>query len=385
MSTLKCNAFRNTATNDGGIDIDASGHVTLDGQQLPTGGALSNRNFVINGGMKVAQRGTVTGVEVDTYMACDRWKHFASANGQAGRCTATQETITDLAGFDKALKLQVTTTETPASNEQYGINTRLEQQDIKGLGIGTSDAAPLTLSFYAKAPTGNGVYCAGVILSGGGHYFEEVTIGTSWARHEITIPATTNSSHASTQTNDNVTGLEVQITLMAGSSTNGSTNGAWGSGTVNRATSNQSNFYSSTSNNIFVTGVQLERGAKATPFEHRTYSDELQKCLRYFVKIVGGADAFTYSGKGQGSSSVDATIPLCVPLRASPTMNSIASRSFGDQSTLYSSSAATPTALQFNSVNPHLALNCGGFSGLTNNEVSVWGPYNSTLEISAEL
>jgi hypothetical protein len=303
MSTIKVNKIENTATADGGIAIDASGHVEIDGQQLPTAGALSPRNLVVNGSMKVAQRGTVTGVGVDTYMACDRWKQFASADGQAGRSTATQETITDLPGFDKALKLQVTTAETPASNEQYGINTRLEQQDIKGLGVGTSDSAPFTLSFYAKAPTGNGVYCAGVAMSGGGHYFEEVTIGTTWARHEITIPATTTSSHASTQTNDNVTGLEVQITLMAGSSTNGSTNGAWGSGTVNRATSNQSNFYSSTSNNIFVTGVQLERGEKATPFEHRSYGDELARCQRYYELVRGGGGMYWSSGNVCGSAT----------------------------------------------------------------------------------
>jgi hypothetical protein len=272
-------------------------------------------------------------VGVDTYMACDRWKNFASAVGQAGRATATQETITDLAGFDKALKMQVTTTETPASNEQYGINTRLEQQDIKGLGIGTSDAVPITLSFYAKAPSGNGVFCAGIVMSGGGHYFEEVTMGTTWARHEITIPATTNSYHASTQSNDNVTGLEIQITLMAGSSTAGSTNGAWGSGSVNRATSNQTNFFSSTNNNIFVTGVQFERGSQATPFEHRIFGDELRRCQRYYAE----------AGIILSNTSPDryyATIQLPVEMRDSPTITAggIASGSGGSMLAMYDNS-----------------------------------------------
>ena len=298
--------------------------------KLPTHGGLSGRNLVINGGMKIAQRGTVTGVGVDTYMACDRWKNFASAAGQAGRMTSTQETITDLAGFDKALKCQVTTTETPASNEQYGINTRLEQQDIKGLGIGTSDAIPITLSFYAKAPTGNGVFCAGIVMSGGGHYFEEVTIGTTWARHEINIPATTTSSHASTQSNDNVTGLEIQITLMAGSDTDGSSNGEWGSGQVNRATSNQTNFFSSTDNNIFVTGVQLERGSQATPFEHRIFGDELRRCQRYYQE----------AGIILSNTSPDryyATINLPVEMRDSPTITAggIDSGSGGSMLALY--------------------------------------------------
>jgi len=251
--------------------------------QLPTAGALSSRRININGAMQVAQRGTtVTGIGVDDFTCCDRWRHFASAGGQAGRCTATQENVTDLAGFHKALKLQVTTTETPASDESYGLNTRFEVQDIKGLGIGSANSVPLTLSFYAKAPTGNGVFCAGIVMSGGGSYIEEVTIGTSWSRHEINIPATSISSHATTQSNDVLLGLEVQITLMAGSSVDGHANGVWENGGSNRATSNQSNFYSSTSNNLFVTGVQLERGTKATPFEHRSFGDELARCQRYY-------------------------------------------------------------------------------------------------------
>ena len=283
MSTIKVTNSEHESTGNGGIQLDNAGHVTVDNVQMPTAGALSNRNLILNGAMQAAQRGTsVTGIGVDDYTCCDRFKHFAALSGQAGRLTATQENITDLAGFHKALKLQVTTAETPGSTESYGLNTRLELQDIKGLGVGTSAAVPLTLSFYAKAPTGSGVFCAGVIMSGGGSYIEEVNVGTSWSRHEINIPATTTSSHASTQTNDTHTGMEVQITLMAGSSRDDHGNGTWEADTANRATSNQSNFFSSTSNNLFITGVQLERGKKATPFEHRSFGDELARCMRYY-------------------------------------------------------------------------------------------------------
>ena len=283
MSTLKVTNIEHESTGNGGIQLDNAGHVTVDGVQFPTAGALSNRNLIINGAMQVAQRGTsVTDIGVDDYTCADRFKHFASLSGQAGRLTATQENITDLAGFNKALKLQVTTTETPGSTESYGLNTRLELQDVKGLGIGTSTSVPLTLSCYAKAPTGNGVFCAGIIIPGGGSYIEEVTVGTSWSRHEINIPATTDSAHATTITTDTHTGMEVQITLMAGSSRDGHAGGTWETSTDNRATSNQSNFFSSTSNNLWITGVQLERGEKATPFEHRSYADELNKCMRYY-------------------------------------------------------------------------------------------------------
>jgi len=322
MSKIKVNRLENTATTDGGVDIDATGHVQIDGVQMPTAGAFSSRRININGAMQVAQRGTtVTGIGVDDFTCCDRWRHFASAGGQAGRCTATQENVTDLAGFDKALKLQVTTTETPASDESYGLNTRFEVQDIKGLGIGSANSVPLTLSFYAKAPTGNGVFCAGIVMSGGGSYIEEVTIGTSWSRHEINIPATSISSHATTQSNDVLLGLEVQITLMAGSSVDGHANGVWENGGSNRATSNQSNFYSSTSNNLFVTGVQLERGTKATPFEHRSFGDELAKCQRYFYRLQGdNNDRVGIGGYATATSEArfDAVFPQA--MRAVPTL-----------------------------------------------------------------
>jgi len=327
MSTIKVTNIEHQSTVNGGIQLDNAGHVTIDGQQLPTAGALSNRNLIINGAMQIAQRGTsVTGIGVDDYTCCDRFKNFASLSGQAGRLTATQETITDLAGFHKALKLQVTTTETPGSTESYGLNQRLELQDVKGLNIGTSAAEPLTLSFYAKAPTGNGVFCAGIIMPGGGSYIEEVTVGTSWSRHEINIPATTNSAHATTQTNDTHNALEVQITLMAGSSRDGHANGTWETGTNDRATSNQSNFFSSTSNNLFITGVQLERGEKATPFEHRSFGNELRRCQRYFhvKKADGSVQPYEPVGIGRWSDANRAQILVNHPV----TMRAVPSATF---------------------------------------------------------
>ena len=312
--------------------------LTVNGSQYPTAGALSNRNLIINGAMQVAQRGTsVTGIGVDDYTCADRFKHFAALAGQAGRLTATQETITDLDGFHKALKLQVTTTETPGSTESYGLNTRLEMQDIKGLGVGTSGSVPLTLTFYAKAPTGNGVFCAGIIMPGGGSYIEEVTINTSWSRHEINIPATTNSAHATTQTNDTHSGMEIQITLMAGSSRNDHGNGTWEADTNNRATSNQSNFFSSTSNNLFITGVQLERGEKATPFEHRSHADDLAKCQRYFLDPAGvsgdssGTEFIQFNLGQTGTGSNEYIVPVSFPvtMRAAPTVT-VGSNDFGE-------------------------------------------------------
>ena len=369
MSTIKVTNIEHASTANGGIQLDNTGHVTVDGVQMPTAGALSNRNLIINGAMQVAQRGTsVTGIGVDDYTCADRWKNFAALAGQAGRLTATQETITDLAGFHKALKLQVTTSETPGSTESYGLNQRLEQQDIKGLGVGTSASEPFTFSFYAKAPTGSGVFCVGVIMSGGGSYIEEVNIGTSWSRHEINIPATTTSSHASTQTNDNVTGMEVQITLMAGSSRDNHGNGTWEADTSNRATSNQSNFFSSTSNNLWITGVQLERGEKATPFEHRSYGDELAKCMRYYETGV-------CYGMYKTSDDTFGWTNYSVQKRANPSVeiNPPGSNPSNNQAYYWSTASSDRGNRAINEINPSNQV--GGQSNFKNGFIATMGGF----------
>lgn len=385
MSTIKVNKIENTSTTAGGVEIDSSGHVQVDGVQMPTAGPLSNRNLIINGAMNVAQRGTSS-----TSSGLNTIDRFA-AQWDQGAVTQSQEDLTTGSPFDSGFshffRLQNTTASTNAAGYRE-IVYKIEGQDIGNSGwTYKSSSSYITLSFWARASVAQDYYAFVESRVGGNriYTFPFTLAADTWTYVTETIPGDSLMQVGA----GNGLGFLVDFTTFYGTNYTGSSNTdrTW----RNRNSAgdymlDMTNTWANTTNATFdITGVQLEVGEKATPFEHRSYTDELQRCLRYFVRIDGGADAFTYSGKGQGTSSVDATIPLCVPLRASPTMNSINSRSFGDQSTLYSSSSTTPTALQFNSVNPHLAINCGGFSGLTNNEVSVWGPYASNLEISAEL
>ena len=385
MSTLKVTNIEHGSTTDGGIQLDNAGHVTVDGVQMPTAGPLSNRNLIINGAMNVAQRGTSS-----TSSGLNTIDRFA-AQWDQGAVTQSQEDLTTGSPFDSGFshffRLQNTTASTNAAGYRE-IVYKIEGQDIGNSGwTYKSSSSYITLSFWARASVAQDYYAFVESRVGGNriYTFPFTLAADTWTYVTETIPGDSLMQVGA----GNGLGFLVDFTTFYGTNYTGSSNTdrTW----RNRNSAgdymlDMTNTWANTTNATFdITGVQLEVGEKATPFEHRSYTDELQRCLRYFVRIDGGADAFTYSGKGQGTSSVDATIPLCVPLRASPTMNSINSRSFGDQSTLYSSSSTTPTALQFNSVNPHLAINCGGFSGLTNNEVSVWGPYASNLEISAEL
>ena len=382
MSTIKVNKIENTSTADGGISIDSSGHVQIDSVQLPTVGALSGRRINVNGAMQVAQRGTsFTGVNATAYH-CDRYQLYYQNSSAA--FTVTQATDTPN-GFGNSLKIDVTTADSSiASNEEVKLIHKIEGYDLQGTAKGTSDAKQLTLSFYVKT-TKTGTYIVELFdRDNSRDVSASYTVSdTNWNRYSLTFPADTGGSAFDS---DNASSLEIMWWLVAGSAVQGGTlNTAWRTSADGSSATGQVDFTDSTSNDWLITGIQLELGAKETDFEHLSYCEELRRCQRYYTEISGGNDAFTYTGKGQGSDSVDVTIPLCVPLRASPTMNAIDSRAFTDSSSFAASSSTTPTAIQFSANNPHLAINCGGFSGLTNNEVSIWGPKSNALEISAEL
>ena len=346
---------------------------------LPTEGSLSGRNLIINGGMTVAQRGSSqTGIGIDTFTNVDRFRQFASVGGMVGRSTSTQETITDLNGFTKALKLQVTTADTSVgATELYGLNTRLEADDISRLGIGTANAQAITHSFYAKAPTGGGVFSAGISMPGGGNYFEEVTIGTSWARHEIIIPATTTSSHATTATGT-AGGIEIHITLMAGSSYRTLPNKTWSAGGNNRACSNQTNFYSSTSNNLFITGVQLEVGSQASPFEHEPVGVTLRKCQRYLIDLTPNSGTTPYipgTAAAATSNIAVAHVAFPVQMRATPALVMTAGNY-----RIYNGGTHTVTAVQINGMSPvGGGINFSANGGLTTGQAA--GVYSTSTGV----
>ena len=362
--------------------------------KVKTGGVdsttnLGRRNLIINGAMQVAQRGTSAVPVGNGTFIVDRFKTYKSNDG-----AYTIEQSTDAPdGFSTSLKGQVTIADTSIAAGQYVYwPYYIEAKDLQHLSYGTSSAKTLTLSFWVKSSK-TGVYTISVYKQDTTSYMftHEYTISSAntWENKTITITPTAGGTSFITTSggaiaNDNGAGLILSWNLSFGSDFTGGTSNSWSSNTSHYSTTNAVNWMDSTSNDFYLTGVQLEVGETATPFEHRSYGEELALCQRYFQKISGGSDAFTVSAKGQGAASVDATIPLTVPLRASPTMNSINSRTFNDAG-YYGSSSTTPTALQYSDNNTLLSVNCGGFSGLVNNEIQNWGPHSNELTIDAEL
>jgi len=243
----------------------------------------SSRNMIINGAMQIAQRGTsIAGGTSDIY-SLDR---FALGSGSSFDfdVTATQNTTSNPDGFGYSLKLAVDSTQTPTSSHNGDVYQGIEGYNVQSLMHGTAAAKTFTLSFYVKAVSKTGSYsvcCVKKDASGAGfHQVKEFSVTTSWVRQEIIFEADTTNAIRNSSAKD----LVFYFNLAAGVDDITAPTTAWASGGGLKASTNQVNFMDSTSNEFYITGVQMEVGSVATPFEHRTYGQELEDCKRYFQK-----------------------------------------------------------------------------------------------------
>jgi len=247
---------------------------------LPTDGSLSGRNVIVNGGMSISQRGT-SFASVGNVYTLDRFEFYKQNSGAA--FTISQSSVTDLAGFANALKVDCTTADTSlASNEQAYISYKAEGQDLQRFQKGHATALGFTLSFYVKTNK-TGLYTVTMFdrdnsRKVNGSY---TVADANWNRYTISFPADTTGKF----NDDNASSLEMFFNLYAGSDTNtGTLSTTWAASADAGSTTGQVNFADSTSNDWEITGIQLESGPQSTPFEHESASTTLLKCQRYYYK-----------------------------------------------------------------------------------------------------
>ena len=252
------------------------------GEVLTNSQIGGRRNIVINGAMNVAQRATSeTGLGADgnTYNTCDRW-HLSCAN-TAGRFTMSQAAdVHD--GFANALKFECTTADTSIAAGEFVILTqRFEGQDVQQFKKGSSDAESITVSFYVKG-NASATYALELFDNDNSRQASQLfSVTTNWTRVIKTFTPDTTGAFD----DDNATSLELNIFLHAGSNlTSGTLSSTFASSTNANRAAGISSFFDSTDRTFFITGVQLEVGSQATPFEHRSFGEELALCQRYYEK-----------------------------------------------------------------------------------------------------
>ena len=275
------------------------------------------RNLIINGAMQVAQRGTsVASITTDNYYTADR---FRTSIGSMGTWTQSVENDAPTgSGFRKSLKVLCTTADaSPAAGDTIAINQRIEGQNLQQIAKGTSSAKELTVSFWVKSNV-TGTYIVDFYDNDNTRQISKsytISSSATWEKKTITIPADTTGAFD----NDNALSLFVFFWLGAGTNfTSGTLNSsAWASATnANRAVG-QTNLAAATNNYWQVTGVQLEVGAVATPFEFKPFDQELRECQRYFYK----QNSVGYFAGNSGNSTVArGSMKYAVRMRANPTI-----------------------------------------------------------------
>ena len=279
------------------------------------------RNIIINGDMSIAQRGTsATGIGNGDagYHTVDRYK-FSESGSPTAEFTMSQSTDAPSGqGFANSLKFDVTTADTSLdSGHRYQVAQHIEAQNLQYLKWGTSSATSLTLSFWVKSNK-TGTYCVGMVHGDASaiSYVKEYTVSTSntWEKITLTFPGYTPTNF----NNDNGVGIYLGWSLGAGSNFHSTAN-QW-TGSFEYSTANQVNLADSTSNEWYITGVQLEAGTTASDFEFLPYDVNLQRCLRYFAKFeAGSGENYALGITNNDNLNSTTTIPFSVRMRIAPT------------------------------------------------------------------
>jgi hypothetical protein len=281
-------------------------------------GALSNRNLIINGAMQVAQRGTsyTYGSGNSLYTTVDRFKQAYFGTWASNHSEITQETDAP-DGFLNSLKVKALVAQDYSSALGSWVQYSFENQDTTSLQNG-SGMKDFTASLWLKSnKTGN----VTVSVEGEDYsYSTYVTINSAntWEYKTVTFPATTlgvGIDYAGDPTGSD-------FNLKVGLGTDGSwlvdTDDQWNDKTSNRGVLSfqQTNFQAAVNDYLQITGVQLEIGDTATPFEHRSYGDELARCQRYYYRLPPNTETVFAS---LFNARHVCRVPFPTTMRANPT------------------------------------------------------------------
>ena len=321
------------------------------------------RNVVINGAMQVAQRGTsFAGVSTVNNYSVDRFDINISA---LGTWTISQESDAPTgSGFRKSLKYLVTTADaSPAATDFCAAFHKMEGQNVQQFLKGTASAKEFSLSMWVKSGT-TGTYIAELIDSDNTRYCSQsytISVADTWEKKTLVFPADTTG----VLDNDNAQSLAFNFYLASGSTRNsGTLQTVWGTSTTAGRATGQVNLAAAAvaaTNYWQVTGVQLEVGSVATPFEFEQISTTLAKCQRYYTRYTAGVLASSVIATS--TTVFEGAIPLIVAMRTTPATLDSASTRVSDGTTVTNTATLLLNASNSSSTSVYLTGTVA--SGLT--------------------
>ena len=384
MSKLKVTTISDPDNDNTALSIDSSGNVTVSQGFVPSK-QLSHRNLIINGAMQIDQRGTTTATTITGSFGNDRWFARESTGG-----TAQIQNSTDAPdGFTNSFKYIITSS-ADLSSDAGGlcyVDTPLEGNIISNLAFGTSSAKTVTLSFWVKSSlTGTFAGALGnerYTSTTRSYVFNyDISTANTWEYKTITISGDTTGTW---NTNSSI-GMSVLFSLGSGSNYEGTLN-TWQSG-HKIANSGAVRLIGTNSATWQITGVQLEVGSVATPYEHRSYGEELARCKRYYQQWGGNTGSErVMTGFYNSSNQLRICLPLHPNMRTTPSIGVSAHShwkvevSGSSSNTAHSLDQASPRVASINVTTNHTrsAGDCGQL--IANDD----GTNNSRLYLDAEL
>jgi len=316
MSTLSVSNLKNAASATNNLVLAADGSVSI------LGGAVSPytgmRNRIIDGAMTIDQRNAGASVATSSGTSVffvDRWSGLYS---QTSKFTAQQNggAASTPEGFTNYLRIASTSAYSVGASEQFNLIQVIEGFNIADLGWGAANAQAITLSFRVRSSlTGTFGGCLQNTGKARAYPFTyTISAANTWETKTITVAGDTTGTWNTT----NGAGLYINFGLGVGSTVSG-TAGAWtGAGNIFGATGATS--VVGTSGATFdVSGVQLEKGSVATPFEFRSIGQELALCERYYFQVTASNASGFGNGVSTSSTASDILTKFNVSMRSAPT------------------------------------------------------------------
>jgi hypothetical protein len=343
------------------------------------------RNRIINGAMTIDQRNAGASVTASTTAAfvytLDRWAYAAS---QASKFTVQQDAgaVTPPAGFSDYLGVTSSSAYSVTSSDYFLLQQPIEGFNVSDLGFGAADASTITVSFWVRSSL-TGTFGGALQNSAQNRSYPfsyTISAANTWEQKSVTIAGDTTGTWLKT----NGAGMTLVFSLGMGSSNSG-TAGSWQASGVQSATGATS-VVGTSGATFYITGVQLEEGTAASPFENRLYGTELSLCYRYYFRNQSGTLYGRY-GMGVATSSTNMKLNIVLPVTMRSAGSSI---DYGGVMGAYNGgSVSSVTSMTTDTLSPYIAtLNAVVASGLTTNSTYEVFNNNNTagyIGINAEL